>query len=46
LYGERWQVELDIRTLKATLGLSDLRCLTPFMVAKEGCGLSGAPEVA
>jgi hypothetical protein len=35
LYGERWQVELDIRTLKATLGLSDLRCLTPFMVAKE-----------
>jgi hypothetical protein len=35
LYEQRWQVELDIRTLKATLGLSDLRCLTPFMVEKE-----------
>jgi hypothetical protein len=35
LYHERWQVELDIRTLKCTLGLGDLRCLTPFMVEKE-----------
>lgn len=35
LYHERWQVELDIRTLKTTLGLGDLRCLTPFMVEKE-----------
>jgi hypothetical protein len=35
LYHKRWQVELDIRTLKTTLGLSDLRCLTPGMVEKE-----------
>lgn len=35
LYHQRWQVELDIRSLKTTLGLSDLRCLTPFMVEKE-----------
>jgi hypothetical protein len=35
LYSERWQVELDIRTLKVTLGMSDLRCQTPFMVERE-----------
>ena len=35
LYHQRWQVELDIRSLKATLGMSDLRCLTPSMVEKE-----------
>jgi hypothetical protein len=35
LYHERWQVELDIRSLKTTLGLSELRCLTPAMVEKE-----------
>jgi hypothetical protein len=35
LYSERWQVELDIRTLKVTLGMSDLRCKTPFMVERE-----------
>jgi putative transposase len=35
LYQQRWQVELDIRSLKTTLGLSDLRCLTPVMVEKE-----------
>jgi hypothetical protein len=35
LYHQRWQVELDIRSLKTTLGLSNLRCLTPFMVEKE-----------
>jgi len=35
LFRQRWQVELDIRTLKTTLGTSDRRCLTPFMVAKE-----------
>ncbi len=34
-YAKRWQVELDIRSLKTTLGLSDLRCLTPVMVEKE-----------
>ena len=35
LYSKRWQVELDIRSLKVTLGMSDLRCKTPFMVERE-----------
>lgn len=35
LYRERWQVELDIRSLKVSLHLDYLRCLTPFMVEKE-----------
>jgi hypothetical protein len=35
LYSERWQVELDIRSLKVTLGMSDLRCKTPFMAERE-----------
>lgn len=35
LYSQRWQAELDIRSLKTTLGMSDLRCKTPFMVERE-----------
>jgi putative transposase len=35
LYRERWQVELDIRSLKVGLQMEYLRCLTPFMVDKE-----------
>lgn len=35
LYHQRWHVELDIRNLKCTLGLGELRCLTPFMIEKE-----------
>lgn len=35
LYGRRWQVELDLRNIKTTLGVNVLRCLTPQMVAKE-----------
>jgi putative transposase len=35
LYGARWQVELDIRSLKTHLGLGELRCQSPEMVAKE-----------
>jgi putative transposase len=35
LYSQRWQVEVDIRSLKTTLGMSDLRCRTPFMVERE-----------
>jgi len=35
LYGARWQVELDIRSLKSYLGLGELRCQSPEMVAKE-----------
>ena len=35
LYARRWQVELDIRNIKTTLGMEVLRCLTPPMVEKE-----------
>lgn len=35
LYHERWQVELDIRAIKATLQMDVLRCLSPEMVEKE-----------
>jgi hypothetical protein len=35
LYGKRWHVELDIRSLKTTLGMYELRCQTPFMLEKE-----------
>jgi hypothetical protein len=35
LYHQRWLVELDIRSLKITLGLDVLRCKTPAMVRRE-----------
>lgn len=35
LYGERWEVELDLKHLKTTLGMDVLRGLTPEMVRKE-----------
>jgi hypothetical protein len=35
LYGERWAIETDLRTLKSTLRLDQLTCTTPDMVAKE-----------
>ena len=35
LYHERWQVELDIRAIKASLKMDTLRCRTPFMLQKE-----------
>jgi hypothetical protein len=35
LYGKRWCIETDLRTLKATLRLDQLTCATPDMVAKE-----------
>ncbi|SRR6266849_433880 len=35
LYHRRWLVELDIRTLKITLGMDVLRCKTPHMVSRE-----------
>jgi putative transposase len=35
LYHQRWLIELDIRTLKITLGMDVLRCKTPAMVVKE-----------
>ncbi len=35
LYGFRWNVELDIRDIKQTLGLDHVRCKTPEMVRRE-----------
>jgi hypothetical protein len=35
LYHKRWLVELDIRAIKGTLGMDELRCKTPQMVRKE-----------
>jgi hypothetical protein len=35
LYGFRWNVELDIRNIKQTLGLDHVRCKTPAMVRRE-----------
>lgn len=35
LYHQRWLAELDIRSIKVTLGMDELRCKTPEMVRKE-----------
>lgn len=35
LYCRRWNVELDLRNIKVTLGVEVLRCRTPQMVVKE-----------
>ena len=35
LYGQRWNVELDLRNLKTTLGMEVLSCQTPQMNEKE-----------
>ena len=35
LYRSRWNVELDIRNIKTTLGMETLRCKTPEMAMKE-----------
>jgi hypothetical protein len=35
LYARRWNVELDLRNLKTTLGMEVLSCQTPEMVEKE-----------
>jgi len=35
LYGLRWNVETDLRTIKKTIRLEMLRCKTPDMIAKE-----------
>ena len=35
LYGFRWNIELDLRSLKQTMDLHSLRSTTPGMVAKE-----------
>jgi Transposase DDE domain len=35
LYKRRWQIELDFRNIKTTLGLKSFSCKTPQMVIKE-----------
>jgi len=35
LYGQRWEVETDLRSLKRTLNLQMLRCKSKDMIAKE-----------
>ena len=35
LYRSRWNVELDLRNIKTTLGMEHLRCRTPDMAVKE-----------
>jgi len=35
LYRQRWNIELDLRNIKTTLGMEQLRCKTPEMVCKE-----------
>ena len=35
LYRRRWHVELDLRNIKTTLGMEELRCKTPEMAIKE-----------
>lgn len=35
LYKSRWNVELDLRAIKTTLGMEILSCKTPAMVNKE-----------
>jgi len=35
LYKRRWNVELDLRHIKTTLGMEQLRCKTPSMALKE-----------
>ena len=35
LYHYRWNAELDLRALKGSLAMDDLRCLSPEMVRKE-----------
>jgi hypothetical protein len=35
LYHARWNVEIDLRSIKTYMGMEILRCLTPEMVRKE-----------
>lgn len=35
LYRDRWNIEVNLRNLKNTLGIDVLRCETPEMIAKE-----------
>lgn len=35
LYRQRWNIEVDWRTIKVTMQMDVLRCMTPAMVKKE-----------
>ncbi|MGQ0655913.1 MAG: IS4 family transposase [Betaproteobacteria bacterium] len=35
LYGSRWNIELDLRSIKTEMGMDILRCKTPEMIRKE-----------
>ena len=35
LYRRRWEAELNLRSLKSSMGMDQLRCKTPAMVRKE-----------
>jgi hypothetical protein len=35
LYGQRWNIETDLRTLKSQMRMEQLSCATPEMAAKE-----------
>jgi hypothetical protein len=35
LFWQRWNVELDLRNIKKTLGMGELKCKTPLMCKKE-----------
>ena len=35
LFAQRWHCELDLRSIKCSLGLKELKCKTPSMVRKE-----------
>jgi hypothetical protein len=35
LYRRRWEAELNLRSLKSSMGMGELRCKTPEMVRKE-----------
>lgn len=35
LYASRWNIEVDLRSIKAEMGMDILRCKTPEMVRKE-----------
>jgi len=37
LYRARWNNELDLRSLKSTMQMRELRCKTPGLVRKEVC---------
>jgi hypothetical protein len=35
LYGSRWNIEVDLRSIKAEMGMDILRCKSPEMIYKE-----------